>query len=199
MSKAVVLWTGGKDSALAFYRAQEAGVEIVGLATFIPADGSEFKAHPQAQITAQAESLGLPMHFLKIIEPYEQSYVEQLKAIRSLLGITSVITGDIDFVAAEPNWIVQCCSQVPLDVIRPLWQESRDSLLEDILKKKICARITWINHRDLPRDWIGRIIDADFIQEMKTHSEKVNFDLCGENGEYHTMIEPGSKLGSAGL
>ena len=44
-NRASMLWTGGKDSALALYNAQMIGYDVVNLVTFAPT-GKEFLAHP---------------------------------------------------------------------------------------------------------------------------------------------------------
>ncbi len=189
MVKAVVLWTGGKDSALAYYRSLERGITVVGLATFVPADDREFKAHPQNKIKLQAEQLSLPIYFLPVSEPYKKSYIDNLIVLKTTLGISAVITGDIDFVDGQPNWIVTCCAEAELEVFCPLWQESRQSIMTDLLRKNIRAQISWINHQALSEKWLGRYIDCDSLKELSIICENSGMDLCGENGEYHTMVD----------
>ena len=104
------------------------------------------------------------------------------------MGITAVITGDINYVEGHPNWIEECCNGLDLEVIRPLWQESRLMLLEELITRGIEARITWINHPSIPLSWKGRIIDIKCLTDLKHLSIKAGIDLCGENGEYHTMV-----------
>lgn len=62
MSKAIISWTGGKDSCLALYHACQRGLKVVGLVTFVPVVG-DFLAHPLEYIEFQARNLKLP--FLK--------------------------------------------------------------------------------------------------------------------------------------
>ena len=38
---------------------------------------------------------------------------------------------------------------------------------------------------NLSSDWIGRTLDKITFNDLK---KKLNIDICGENGEYHTMI-----------
>ena len=56
-SKATVLWTGGKDSALALYEARLSGYTIVNLVTFIP-DGTDFLAAPPLFYGSPSPGLG---------------------------------------------------------------------------------------------------------------------------------------------
>lgn len=188
MKNAVVLWTGGKDCCLALHLAREEHFNINALVTFVPATNVEFRAHPQSEIREQARCMGLDIHFVKINEPYKQSYVEALTWVKASLGASIVITGDIDQVGGFPNWIEECSVGLDIEVIRPLWKRPREWIMNEIINRKIQAKITFLNHPSLPREWLHRIIDDQLLKEMKTISSDTEFDLAGENGEYHSMV-----------
>jgi diphthamide synthase (EF-2-diphthine--ammonia ligase) len=104
MSKrAMVLWTGGKDSSLAFYKAKAAGYDIVGLVTFVPLDG-EFLAHPLSFMKYQAEALGVPHYAVEIREPFKASYEQAISSLKEKYDIDTLVTGDIAEVDGLPNW-----------------------------------------------------------------------------------------------
>jgi diphthine-ammonia ligase len=188
MKNAVVLWTGGKDSCLALHIAQEQNYNIVGLVTFVPVGNPLFQAHPQPEMEKQAARLGLHVHFLEVREPYKESYIEQLKWIKTTLNATTAVTGDIDYVGGCSNWIVDCCEKAELEVLRPLWQQDREWVMEQLLTRGIQARISFISHSAIPSDWNGRLIDRQLLSEMKVLCKNCGIDLAGENGEYHTMV-----------
>ncbi len=73
MKKAVVLWTGGKDSALAL-QVSLTLYNIRRLACFVPADNRQFYAHPTRLMELQARKIGLPIEFMPISEPYALSF-----------------------------------------------------------------------------------------------------------------------------
>lgn len=185
---AAVLWTGGKDSYLALHRAVDQGVSIACLATFVPMGGQDFKAHPRQLMEKQARALGLPHFFLDVKEPYEEGYVEELTFLRDRMKVGAVVTGDIDTIEGHPNWIVERCIGLNVKVIRPLWKEPRILLMKELLSRRIEAKITWINHPEIPQSWKGRIINEQLLAELVTLAERTGIDLCGENGEYHTMV-----------
>ncbi len=187
MSKAAVLWTGGKDSCLAYLRAKEGGENVVSLVTFFE-EGREFRAHPREQIRDQANHLGIPVHFLPVSEPYRAGYGEQIERLRSERGISKLITGDIDLVDGFPNWIKECCDTIGLEVGFPLWQEDRRTLLEDLFARDLPIEITWINHPAISKDWLGKRLTREFIDHLRELPALPPIDLCGENGEYHTMV-----------
>lgn len=181
MKKAVMLWSGGKDSALALYRSIQKGYFIESLVTFGPWK-AKFQAHPIPMIKVQAEALGLSHHMIKIEEPFRDSYIEQFKIMKRA-GIEAVITGDIDYVDGYPSLIWQCCEEVGLECVRPLWQENREILMKEIIDQNFQIVITYLSHPSLNSSWRGRRITREAIEELS----RLPIDLCGENGEYHSM------------
>ena len=181
-------WSGGKDSCLALLRALDKGISVPALATFVPKDGREFLAHPRSIIEKQARELNMTHLFLPVSEPYDRSYEERISELRDTVHVEGVITGDIDVVENHLNWIEERCSELGMNAIRPLWKNDRLSLMNEILERKIEARITWINHPNIPSGWRGRLIDRSFLDELKVVTDKNKLDLCGENGEYHTIV-----------
>jgi uncharacterized protein (TIGR00290 family) len=183
-----MLWTGGKDSCLAMETAKDQGIEIAELVLFVPAGEVAFQAHPLPMIEKQAEALGLPLRLVEIVEPYRESYV---KAFRSMTHVEAVVTGDIDLVDGLPNWVRECvdASGVRLQVMTPLWGRDRLQLLRELVARRIEARLTHLAHEAIPRSWLGRMIDDGLIEELRALDESAGVDPCGENGEYHTMVE----------
>lgn len=183
-----MLWTGGKDSALALARCSESYGTPSRLVTFVPLGEAVFKAHPLDRMKAQAAALGTEHQTVPIAEPYFEGYVDALRRLRSDYGIGTVVTGDIDLVNDHPNWIRQCCEQADLNVLMPLWQDDRERLLREILARGIVAEVTYVAPDQLSTDWIGRRINEEFIAGIRRLSHETGIDMCGENGEYHTMV-----------
>ena len=59
MQNAAMLWTGGKDSSMALYEANQNGYCVRCLVTFAPPEPN-FLAHPLSFIKMQAQALALP-------------------------------------------------------------------------------------------------------------------------------------------
>ena len=58
MKRAAVLWTGGKDSVMAWLDARQR-LCVDRLVTFVPEPRRPFLAHPIEVMAAQAEALGI--------------------------------------------------------------------------------------------------------------------------------------------
>ena len=94
----VMSWSGGKDSALAYYRAVLDGHVPLALFTMFEEDGTKSRSHglPIEVMEAQAERMGLPLVIGKASwSGYEKEFIEQLKNFKAQ-GIDMGVYGDID-------------------------------------------------------------------------------------------------------
>jgi len=190
METAAVLWTGGKDSSLALHEAAREGCDIRCLVTFAPVN-PEFLAHPPAFLKLQAESMELPHHLVTVEEPFERSYEAGLRRLREEMGIGTVITGDIAEVGGNPNWVRERSRPVGMRVHTPLWGRDRLALLEELLARGFRVIFSCVDTRRLGAEWVGRELDEAAIAALRGIRERNGLDLCGEEGEYHTLVTDG--------
>ena len=181
MMKAAVLWTGGKDSALALHLSSNLH-DIRSLICFVPADNRQFYAHPTQLMTLQARKIGIPIEFMPISEPYKLSYRAQIKKIRDA-GIEVLITGDISTVGGMPNWIDEVATGL-VDVEKPLWELDRGAILDTFASNpfEVVCSLSYKKHFE--PTITGRYLDLELISELR----QLPIDPCGEQGEYHTWV-----------
>jgi len=196
MKSAAMLWTGGKDSSLALLEASRSGYEVRCLVTFAPPK-PDFLAHPLAFMKLQAEALGLPHYVLPVREPFEDGYETHLRAMQNEMGIDAVSTGDIAEVNGSPNWIRERSRPVGMEVHTPLWGRDRRLLLEQLLSHRFTVRFSCVKKRWLTENWVGRELNEPAIAELQTVRERTGLDLCGEEGEYHTLVTDGPQFSRA--
>jgi len=189
-TKATVLWTGGKDSALALYEAVLSGYEILNLVTFIP-DGADFLAHPISFMEIQAQALGFPHRTIKVSEPFRESYEKAIYSIKEEYGIGILISGDISQVDGYPNWIRECSRPSGVEVLTPLWEQDRLGLLSRLLMHRFQVIFSGVKMPWFTEDWLGQEISGSSIEGLCTLGQEKGLDLCGEQGEYHTLVLDG--------
>lgn len=187
MLRVAVSWSGGKDSALAFHKALTQGHEICCITTFLWENPS--LAHPINFLELQAKAIKIRHFKVETREPYFESYKQALSHFADEESIEAVVTGDIaPLDAFHGNWMDEVCKSLGLKVIKPLWGVDRRQILNDLFSQGFkavfsCVKKPWFNEH-----WIGRELSHESLQELEILHEHYGIDLCGENGEYHTLI-----------
>lgn len=197
---AAVSWTGGKDCNLALLKAwRNPSLRVTCLVVFMPLE-ARFRAHPLTLMEAQSKSLSLPLHrivFPKDCDDYKKMYVAGIQSLKDEHGIEVIVTGDMDLVGTmKRNWIEECAGCVSVDTFLPLWKADRETVFKQVIQEKFVVIFSCVKSPYFDATWIGRSLDEISVEEMKTISlsryDKVKpLDLCGENGEYHTMCFDG--------
>ncbi len=189
--QAVVLWTGGKDSCLALHWARDGGYQIQALVTFTPPQPS-FLAHPLKFMSLQAEALGLPHHLVRIDGDdkavWKTNYSRAIERLRSASGVNTLVTGDIAEVGGEPNWVRECCRSIGVDVQTPLWGKDRRELVHSLLSQKFEVIFSCVKKPWFTEEWLGLTLDETVIDRLMRLASESGMDLCGEQGEYHTLV-----------
>ena len=183
---AAVLWTGGKDSSLALHEAREMGLHIRCLVTLVPRN-PVFLAHPLPFLQQQAHASGLQHRRLCVSEPIREGYIAAISSLQRD-GVGTLVTGDIAEVAGHSNWISEYSQRLGLRVVTPLWGRERRTVLERLLALGFRAVISCVQTERLSADWLGRELDGAAVAELRQVHQQNGIDLCGENGEYHTLV-----------
>jgi len=194
MSRVAVSWTGGKDSSLALYEAEMSDDVIDCLVTFAPSQ-ERFLAHPLRFMALQAQALSLPHHVFEIEEPFDLSYEKAISSLKEKRGISALVTGDIGEVAGhDPDWMVDRCARCDIDLIEPLWHWDRVGLLNRLLSLKFkvvfsCVKRPWFTDK-----WLGLDLSPSSVEHLIEISKRTRLDICGEQGEYHTIVLDGPQF-----
>jgi diphthine-ammonia ligase len=181
-------WSGGKDSCFACYQALAQGYKISHLVNFVSQQYQRVSFHgtDKRLIQLQSQAIGIPV-FQK--ETTFGNYTEDFKnAIRTLLpgGIKGMVFGDI-YNDQHLAWVEGVCAELGIEAVEPLWGKSTESILTGFIDAGFEAVIVSAKAQLIDEEWLGRVVDRDFINYLKSR----NVDLCGENGEYHTLVVGG--------
>lgn len=184
----VASWSGGKDSAMAYYRAMKAGGIPKRLYTMFEEDEERSKSHalPFEVIEAQAERLGVPLMIRGASwTSYEGQFLDAMKECVEA-GVSRGVFGDIDL-EDHLKWVQQTCAKIGMEAVHPLWMESRRKILEEFIGAGFEAYIVVVNTKMMPAHFIGRKFTVELMDEL----EALNIDSCGESGEFHTVVVDG--------
>jgi uncharacterized protein (TIGR00290 family) len=183
-----LMWSGGKDSALALDRARSAGLEVARLISFYDSDTRRVRFHATRveMLEAQTAAIGIGLRAIPTSRPeLDAKLQDELSTLREE-GFTGVIFGNIHLVDVRA-WYEERVIAAGLVHVEPLWGEAPEHLLDEFISSGGRAVITCIEIAKLDEVWLGRVIDESFAVGIK----ETGVDVCGENGEYHSFAFAG--------
>ena len=186
--KFVMAYSCGKDSTLALHHMIAQGNDPVALITMVneAEERSFFHGADLQMLQAYSKALNIPI----LITPAtgDTYHLEMEKSLRKAVSLGAEIAcfGDIDL-EGNRAWGEERCKNAGIQAVFPLWQKNRTENVYELIGLGYQCLIKSINHTLLPREVLGRILDAETIDLMK----RCGIDVCGENGEYHTLVVDG--------
>jgi diphthine-ammonia ligase len=184
----IASWSGGKDSCFAFYQAIQSGYEIHNLVNFISKQYKRVSFHGTEDriIQLQSQAIGVPLLQKETTGyDYEQRFREAVKSLLSS-NTQGMVFGDI-YLEEHKEWVERICADLGIRAIEPLWGKDTEEVLSGFIDKEFKAVIVSAQSKLIDREWIGRVVDKSFMSYLKSQG----IDICGENGEYHTLVIDG--------
>lgn len=184
----VTSFSGGKDSVFALHTLLAQGHEAVALVIVVnQADGrSFFHGTDESLLRSCAEALGLPIFIMPCAgEDYHLAMEEGLRRA-ARLGADAACFGDID-IAENRAWSTRRCENAGLEAVFPLWHHDRRENVYALLRLGYRCLIKTVRNTLLPEALSGTFLDEAAVATM----ERCGVDICGENGEYHTIVVDG--------
>lgn len=198
MTKCLVSWSSGKDSAWMVHvlRAQ-GGVSLGALLTTVnqPAQRVAMHAVRVELLQAQADALGLPLWQIPIPSPCSNDEYERAMeaAVRRAVaeGFTEVAFGDL-FLADVRRYREERLEGSGLTPRFPLFGADTARLAREMVDARVRARLTCVDPRVLDSRFAGREFDAALLADLPP-----SVDPCGERGEFHTFAYDGPMFAHA--
>lgn len=190
--RALMNWSGGKDSALALHKLQQSqDLEIACLLTSISQKYQRISMHGVRSelLEIQAKSIAIPLVKMEIpdmpsMEVYEETMRKTLSDLKEE-GITTSIFGDI-FLDDLRLYRENKLAELNFKAVFPLWKQPTDRLIREFLDLGFKTITICVNEKYLDKSFVGRVIDEEFLKDLPA-----NVDPCGENGEFHTFVYDG--------
>jgi len=181
----ILSWSGGKESCFAGYQAMHQGYRVSYLMNFISKESQRVSFHGTETrlIQLQSRAIGIPLLQKETTwDGYEQDFKE---AVRSLMpsGVKGIVFGNL-YLQEHKDWGERVCGDLGIKAVEPLWKKDPEEVLSSFIDAGFEAVIVSAKSQLIDRDWIGHVVDRDFM----TYLKKRNIDVCGENGEYHTLV-----------
>lgn len=187
--KALMNWSGGKDSALSLYHIlKDKNFDIQYLLTTVNDAFGRVSMHGVREelLDKQAKSIGLELVKVRLSETVSmEEYHAQMQEILAPLvekGIEYSVFGDI-FLEDLRQHREERLAMLGMKGVFPIWKRSSLELLAEFWDLGFKTIVVSVNGNVLDKSFCGKILDRDFIKELP-----VNIDPCGENGEFHTFV-----------
>ncbi len=194
MSRAVCSWSGGKDSCFACYLALSQGYKVTHLVNFISREFRRVSFHGirARLVSRQAEAMGMTLAQYAVppdMSLYEQTFKKAVSKLKDQ-GAEAMVFGDI-YLQEHRDWVERVCAEIGLVPVLPLWGRDLEGLMNEFIDSGFEAVMVSANAGIFGEEWLGRKIDRSFMADLKHLAIEKSLDLCGENGEYHTVVLDG--------
>ncbi len=188
------LFSGGKDSTYAMYKAMQ-DHDIVCLITIKSENPDSYMFHtPNIDLAeTQAEALNLPLLTAETKGKKEaelKDLKEAIKQAKDLFQIEGITTGAL-FSDYQASRIQKICDELNLECINPLWHMDQEQEMRDLIKdgfKFILIRIAALG---LNKEWLGKEITKEDIDKLVKLKEKYKINIAGEGGEFESLVIDG--------
>lgn len=174
--RAVVLFSGGKDSVFAAHWAVQQGFETI-LLTVRPPEYSMMFHHPNIEATRmQAEAMGLEQIFVEVSETdWKSKLIDALRSIRAEGVVSGAVASTyqrsrIDAMAKELN----------IQSLSPLWHKGPELMAQ--MLKDFEIYVTAVSAEGLGPEFLGEPL------EKLVRAKKPGVHLFLEGGEGETFV-----------
>jgi len=188
MMRLAALVTGGKDSILALYRAQNMGHSIEVLATMIPKRDDSYMFHfPNIHITDHiSRALEIPLVNAET-SGIKEKELEDLKKLLSSLDVDGVVSGAIQSTYQKKR-IGKICTELGLESVAPLWHEDHLKLMNELIDLDFKVIIIGVYAYGFDKSWLGKEINNETLEKLGEMNKKYQVSLVGEGGEYESLV-----------
>ncbi|MDE1728270.1 MAG: diphthine--ammonia ligase [Thaumarchaeota archaeon] len=191
--KLASLFSGGKDSTCAIYKAEREGHDVKCLVSIFPPSAESYLLHyPNMGFTSlQAQAMRLP----QIVAQTDTTDPEvELNELQNLLdkakkdfGIDGIVHGGL-FSDYQRIRFDRIGNSLDLKIISPLWHLDQKNYLQELLESKFKFIVTSVTSAGLDQTWLGREIIKDDVEQLVKLSAKYGFNLAFEGGEAETFV-----------
>jgi len=187
-----VLFSGGKDSALAAYIMKKQNYALRCLITMKSINPDSYMFHtPAIEVTKlQAKAMGLPLIMVKTKGEKEEELEDLKKAIKRAkekYGIEGIVTGAL-FSTYQKDRIEKICDKLGLKIFAPLWHKPQDQEMMELLDQDFKFIFSSIAAEGLDESWLGRPLTYEDLEKLKILNEKIGLNVAGEGGEYESLV-----------
>lgn len=189
--KAAILFSGGKDSTMAAYKAIKSGWDILYLVSIISENPNSYMYHTTNINFTSLSSQAMAIPLVRTVTKGEkEKELEDLKRVLSKIkdkGVKAVFSGAL-YSSYQKSRIDKICSELSLKSYTPLWHREPINYMKEIIDLGFEVIITSVASEGLDESWLGRKINHDLLKEIIKVHHKYGVHPAFEGGEAETMV-----------
>ena len=191
--KLAALFSGGKDSTYAIYKAKQMGHDVKCLITIFPKSANSHLLHfPNIELTKlQSETLEIPQISSTLDS---DSSMEEMNVLKTLLEKAKLdfkndglVHGGISSEFQKKSF-EKIGKESNLNIITPLWKMNPKEYMSILINSNFKFILTSVSCDGLDETWLGKIISTNDVLLLSSLSSKYGFNLNFEGGEAETFV-----------
>ncbi len=189
--KSVILYSGGKDSTMAVYESLENNDEIYALLSMHSRNNESYMFHVPDIHMVDYCSAAMEIPSIDVLTDgiKEEELIDLEKTLIRLKekGVEAVYSGALESVYQKSR-IDKICENLELKSISPLWHREPIEYMRQIVDLGFEVIITSVSAYGLTKEWLGRTITHETIDEIIELYEKYGVHPAFEGGEAETLV-----------
>lgn len=192
--KSVILYSGGKDSTMAVYESQKNGDEIYALLAMVSRNKESYMFHVPNIHMVDYCSAAMEIPSIDVLTDGVKE--EELNDLEETLlrlkgkGVEAVYSGALESVYQKSR-IDNICEKLELKSISPLWHKNPIEYMQEIVNLGFEVIITSVSAYGLTKEWLGKKITQETIDEIIELNKKYGIHPAFEGGEAETLVLDG--------
>lgn len=185
------LFSGGKDSNLALWKAKQMGLAVDWLVTVKPQRDDSYMFHkPNLGLVPKiAKSIGVDLVEVGTEGVKEQELSDLERALKKMT-LDGLITGAVAS-NYQKDRVGSIAAELGLEVFSPLWGMDQYKLMGELMEEGFECVIVSVAAMGFDDSWLGRKIDEGCLSELKELYDRYRINMAGEGGEYESIVLDG--------
>ena len=189
--KLAILFSGGKDSHLAMYKASKEH-EIVCAITMKSKNNFSymFQSLGFEYTAVQLQAQSIPQHIVETLGNKEEELQDLKRGIQEtieLYGVEGIVTGAIKS-TYQASRIQQICRELDIWCFNPLWEIDEEEMLKELQELNFEIVLLGVFGYPLTKEFVGKRLDLETITTLLKFKKLYQLSPIGEGGEFESFV-----------